>query len=91
LSILVLHGTADSTFRIGLATAVVDRWRAANGCRGNPVEARLSDIASSEISGDCDAGVTVEFVRYEGSGHRWLANPDATDVIWDFFAAQAAR
>jgi polyhydroxybutyrate depolymerase len=89
LPILVLHGTADSTFRIGLATTVVDRWRAADGCRGEPVESQLSDIATSVLNDDCDAGVTVEFVRYEGSGHRWLANPDATDVIWDFFAAQA--
>ena len=88
VSILVLHGTADTTFRIGLAAEVVARWRAADECRGEPVVTQLSDIATSEVSADCGGGATVQFVRYEGSSHRWLANPDATELIWSFFAAQ---
>lgn len=89
--ILVMHGSADSTFRIALAGQVMDRWRAADRCTGDPVVTRLSDIATSELNQDCADGVQVQFVRYEGAGHRWFTNPDATDVMWSFFAAQAPR
>ena len=89
--ILVMHGTADNTFRIGLAGEVVARWRAADGCSGDPVMTQLSDIATAEVNEHCAGGATVEFVRYEGAGHRWFANPDATEVMWGFFAAQPSR
>ena len=91
LPILVMHGTADTTFRIALAGEVVNRWRAADGCQSAPVESLLSDIATSELSDDCGAGVSVDFVRHEGSGHRWFADPDATDVMWSFFAGIGTR
>jgi len=91
LPILVMHGTADSTFRIALAGEVVSRWRAADGCRGEPVVSQLSDIATSELDDDCSGGVSVQFVRYEGSGHRWFANPDATEVLWQFFEGVGKR
>ena len=89
--ILVMHGTADNTFRIALAGKVVTRWRAADGCQGEPVVSQLSDIATSELSDDCAGGVTVQYVRYEGSGHRWFANPDATEVLWRFFEGVGKR
>ena len=89
--ILVMHGTADSTFRIGLAGQVVAQWRTADGCTGAPVVTKLSGIATSEMHDHCADGVSVQYVRYEGAGHRWFANPDATDVMWSFFAAQASR
>jgi polyhydroxybutyrate depolymerase len=91
LPILVMHGTADSTFRIELAERVVDRWRVADGCTGSPTTTQLSAIATAQVNGQCADGVRVEFVRYEGAGHRWFTNPDATDVLWSFFAATAAR
>jgi len=87
--ILVMHGTEDSTFRIGLAGQVVARWRAADRCTGEPVVTRLSDIATSERNDDCADGAAVQFVRYQGAGHRWFADPDATEVMWSFFAAAA--
>ena len=89
--ILVMHGTADNTFRIGLAGQVVSRWRTADGCTDAPVVSELSDIATSELNDHCADGVSVLYVRYEGAGHRWFANPDATDVMWSFFEAQASR
>jgi polyhydroxybutyrate depolymerase len=91
LPILVMHGTADSTFRIALAGEVVSRWRAADGCAGEPVVSQLSDIATSELNNDCAGDATVQFVRYQGSGHRWFSNPDATEVIWRFFAGIGTR
>lgn len=91
LSILVLHGSQDTTFRIGLAVSVVERWRVADGCLGAPAVIRLSDIATAEVNEHCDKGVTVQFVRYEGLSHRWLTLPDATDLMWQFFAAQEPR
>jgi len=89
--ILVMHGTDDSTFRIALASQVVDRWRVADRCSGDPVVTQLSDIATSELNDQCADAVEVQYVRYEGAGHRWFADPDATAVMWDFFAAQAPR
>jgi polyhydroxybutyrate depolymerase len=86
IPILVLHGTADRTFTIDLADDVVRRWRAIDDCTGEPVVTQLSEIATSEVDGSCAPGVTVQYVRYQGSGHRWLADPDATEVMWRFFA-----
>ena len=86
--ILVMHGIADGTFRIGLAGEVVTRWRAADGCTGEPVVTQLSDIATSEVNDDCAGGATVQYVRYAGAGHRWFTNPDATEVLWAFLKAQ---
>ena len=91
LPILVMHGTADNTFRIGLAFDVVSRWRDVDECHGEPVVAQLSDIATSEVSDDCADGVAVQFVRYQGAGHRWFAEPDATDVMWSFFEEVGRR
>jgi polyhydroxybutyrate depolymerase len=89
--ILVMHGTADTTFRIALAGEVVTRWRELDGCNGAPATTQLSDVATSELSEDCAGGSAVQLVRYAGSGHRWLANPDATDVLWSFFSRVGAR
>jgi polyhydroxybutyrate depolymerase len=89
--ILVMHGTADRTFDISLADALVARWRELDGCRGAPVVSTLSDIATSEVNADCTAGTSVQYVRYLGSGHRWLQDPNATDVMWSFFAGIPAR
>jgi polyhydroxybutyrate depolymerase len=89
LPILVMHGTADTTFRIALAGEVVTRWRELDGCSGTAITTQVSDVAISELNEDCADGTAVEFVRYTGSGHRWLANPDATDVLWQFFQAHA--
>jgi poly(3-hydroxybutyrate) depolymerase len=86
-----MHGTEDTTFRIELAGQVVARWRAVDQCTGDPVISQLSDIASSELNEHCADAVTVRYVRYEGAGHRWFADPDATEVMWSFFAAAALR
>ena len=91
LPILVMHGTEDSTFRIALASQVVERWRAADRCSGDAVVTKLSDIATSELNDHCADDVEVQYVRYEGAGHRWFADPDATDVMWSFFSAAAPR
>jgi polyhydroxybutyrate depolymerase len=89
--ILVMHGTADNTFRIALAGEVVTHWRELDGCTDATVTTQLSDTASSEVNADCTEGTTVQFVRYAGSGHRWLANPDATEVLWQFLSAVGSR
>jgi polyhydroxybutyrate depolymerase len=84
VSILVLHGTADGTFPIALAGEVVARWRTLDRCRGAPVATQLSETVTSERNDDCAAGAAVQFVRYAGAGHRWFANPGATDLLWAF-------
>ena len=89
--ILVMHGTSDTTYKISLAREVVNRWRAADQCSGNPAVSRLSDIATAETNDDCAEGVEVKFVQYAGIGHRWFSNPSATDVLWSFFAAAPSR
>jgi len=87
VSVLIMHGTGDGTFPFSNAGELAARWRGLEGCSGAPDETDLSPIAHASTNDSCAAGAAVEFVRYEGAGHRWFANPDATEVAWNFFAA----
>ena len=89
VSILVMHGTGDGTFRIALAGEVVARWRTLDRCSGAPVVAQLSATATSELNDDCAGGSAVRYVRYQGAGHRWFSDPDATDLLWDFIRGRS--
>jgi polyhydroxybutyrate depolymerase len=74
-------------------------WAERNGCTVAPTESRLAaDVVSSTWS-DCDADV--QLITVEGGGHGWPGTSDATfgmattdsidatDLIWEFFAAHA--
>jgi polyhydroxybutyrate depolymerase len=91
VSVLVMHGTEDSTLRIAGAVKVVARWRSINGCEGDPETSRLGERAESQLNAGCRDGTAVQFVRYVGSGHVWFRNPDATELLWEFFEAHPRR
>jgi polyhydroxybutyrate depolymerase len=85
VSVLVLHGTEDVTFRIQRAGEVVARWRTIDACEGEPEAANLGASAESELHAACNEGSAVQFVRYVGSGHVWFRDPPATELLWEFF------
>lgn len=112
-SVLHLHGTADTRVRFGggpgegiagidgpPVTAVVDGWRAVDGC--DPAVTTVAGPVTTARSA-CPDGREVELRTIDGAGHQWPgaaqkrvrqlagADPpstalDATAVIWEFFS-----
>ena len=90
VSVLESHGTADAVVpfnggdvhgRGGVshsisATSMVDQWRAADGCQGDPVAQQLPDVGDGTTvrrfdSTACAASTEVVFYRIENGGHTW--------------------
>ena len=77
-------------------------WAELNGCNPTPAEARVSEHVSTVAYSDCDDEVAVVLYVVEFGGHTWPGSIDvprlgptnheidATALIWEFFAAQAA-
>jgi len=77
-----------------------DRWRAFNGCVGEPVERKVTDgVREAEATG-CAPGAEVRFLMIDDLGHHWpggarllppwIAGPashrvDGASALWDFF------
>lgn len=94
VSVMATHGTVDpivpfnggpmvgrgGSSTILAANAVVDRWRALNGCAGDPTVQTLpgaGDGTSAErVSWACAAGTEVAFMRVDGGGHTWPGAPE---------------
>ncbi|MEX2245784.1 MAG: PHB depolymerase family esterase [Dehalococcoidia bacterium] len=79
-------------------------WAARDGCDPTPADARVSEHVTSVAWSECDGGVAVILYVVEGGGHTWpgaavdvtplgatTREVDATALIWEFFAAQAAQ
>ena len=78
----------------------VSFWVAANGCTSTPVETTSGNVVHSVYS-DCSSGTVVELYTLTGGLHAWPGADgpgwpggdepsqelDATQAIWDFFAA----
>lgn len=97
-----VHGTADTTIAYagGMLTngasypgaeLVVERWRARNGCVGEPSERQLDldlsvpgEETLAEIWSDCDRGMDVQLWRMDGSPHV----PGFSDTFRDELVAQ---
>jgi polyhydroxybutyrate depolymerase len=90
VSVWEAHGTADPLVpykggavrgRGGLshsisATAMVDIWRSADGCQGNPTSQVLSNVGDGTVvhrfdSTDCAASTEVVFYQVDNGGHTW--------------------
>ncbi|SEP30050.1 alpha/beta hydrolase family esterase [Trujillonella endophytica] len=98
-SVLIDGGTGSGA---GTVTApplaeVMASWRSVDACE-SPRTTRSGDVTTE--SADCPEERTVESVVIDGAGHQWpgsaapraAADPpstalDATDYLWDFFAA----
>jgi polyhydroxybutyrate depolymerase len=91
VSVLIMHGSADTTFRIEVANSLAVRWRTVNHCLGEPARMAIGDKAIALTSGDCADDSRVEFVTIEGQGHVWFDAPDATQVAWQFLSSLKTR
>ncbi len=90
VSVLEAHGTADPLVpfkggsvrgRGGLSHSIsvagmVDRWRAVDGCAGDPSAEVLPNVGDGTVvhlfdSSSCVAGTEVIFYRIDNGGHTW--------------------
>jgi polyhydroxybutyrate depolymerase len=94
VAVLEVHGTADPIVPFGggkmvgrggpsdvvAAPAMVQRWRTADGCSGEPVEDTLTGAGDGTVvhrftSASCAAGTAVVFYQVDGGGHTWPDGP----------------
>lgn len=99
VSVLEIHGTADSVVPFGggpmvgrggaseiiSAPAMAERWRQADGCGPFVEQAAYGDVQQAVAAG-CAAGTQVVLTRVNGGGHTWLA--DASQASGQFFASR---
>lgn len=74
-------------------------WASRNGCDQTPKVTFQKGQVTGETWGNCRDGADVILYTIEGGGHSWPGSDmlpqlgittkdiNATDVIWDFFAA----
>jgi polyhydroxybutyrate depolymerase len=93
VAVLEVHGTADpivpfdggsmvgrgGASDIVSAPAMVQRWRTADGCSGEPAEDPLTGGGGTVVhrftSASCAAGTAVVFYQVDGGGHTWPGGP----------------
>ena len=89
VSILFVHGTADSTFRISGARLLADQWRSLDGCELAPSPSPMSNTAIIQTNERCRGGTVVEFVTVKDGSHAWFSEPDTTALAWEFLTEHA--
>ena len=77
----------------------VTEWAAQNSCDATPTTIFQQDEVTGEQWGTCQAGADVVLYTITGKGHSWPGSTmparittqtiNATDIIWDFFAAHS--
>jgi len=91
VSVLIMHGTADSTFRYAAARRLNDQWLALDECPPPSAAQPVGEGASAVTASACDSGTTVEFVTVKNGWHTWFSAPDATALAWQFFIEHGRR
>jgi polyhydroxybutyrate depolymerase len=91
ISVLIIHGTGDGTFRFDRAKAMATDWIERDGCTGAAAEITIGDDATASLSADCRQGTAVEFIAVDNGPHAWFRTPDATGLAWGFFAEHGRR
>jgi polyhydroxybutyrate depolymerase len=91
VSVLIVHGTSDDTFRYSLGQSLAKRWRSVETCTEIPMTSRVGSTATAELFNGCKAGSVVEFVTVAGGTHAWFEDPDATELAWQFFSTHPRR
>jgi polyhydroxybutyrate depolymerase len=97
VSLVAVHGVADTQVSFASARQSVDAWRGDDGCAPGAQAQRTGSVTRT-VWAPCATGTTVELFGVDGGGHEWpgswppLPNHDppspdldATQVIWDFF------
>lgn len=85
VSVFIMHGAGDSTFRLEEAEALAERWRRVSECADQPESISIAPNATARRSEGCAGGAGVEFVRVDDAGHQWFTDPSATELAWQFF------
>jgi polyhydroxybutyrate depolymerase len=91
VSVLIVHGTGDSTFRIGPAEALARAWRDRDGCASAASPRAIGDDATLVSADTCDEGTVVDFVTIANGPHAWFSSPDASELAWQFFVDHPRR
>jgi len=93
--ILIIQNVEDPIAPFPLGPAGFNRFQILHECSGTPVESQPAANATCETAQACTDEATTELCAIGGISHVWpggATNPsgayDATDQIWDFFAAQ---
>jgi polyhydroxybutyrate depolymerase len=85
VSILLVHGTGDSTLRYTGAQQLADTWRDLDRCQPAGTPAPIASGASVTTTTGCAGGTSVAVVTVDRGTHTWFTTPDATMLAWDFF------
>jgi len=100
ISVLHIHGTADTLFPYGgggtacdgpcpSVAQTMERWRKADGCTGEPTTTTEGIVDTTTFS-TCSGGVEVQFVKANGLDDTWLGpGIDDLAVIWAFLTNHA--
>jgi polyhydroxybutyrate depolymerase len=96
VSLMHIHGLEDTIapyagggeFDFRPVEETIDTWIQLNGCSGSPQVETDENVTHTRYS-SCDAGTAVELHTVTAGGHSWPSRYvwDASQVIWDFFAA----
>jgi polyhydroxybutyrate depolymerase len=89
VSMLFVHGTADSTLRISGARQVADQWRSLDGCEPAPGPSPMGAKGTVQTNDRCRGRTVVEFVTVQDGSHAWFTEPDTTALAWDFLTEHA--
>ncbi len=97
ISMVAVHGLADSQVSFASAQQSVAAWRTFDGCPADPQIERTGPV-TRQVWPSCAAGTSVALYAVANSGHEWPGSSpplpghdrpspdlDATQVIWTFF------
>ena len=99
IPILMFNGTEDPLVPYAAAGGSYAAWAELNGCTGEPGNVFANGDSSCVSYGTCAEGANTTFCTVDGGGHTWpggipiprlgftTTDLDATDAMWDFFAA----
>ncbi|MBN2037904.1 MAG: hypothetical protein JW768_14275 [Chitinispirillaceae bacterium] len=95
VSVLHIHGTADSTVRYSGVASTISGWLTRNGCPETPTitkpypETNPNSVVTKEHYGPCNQGTEVVLMTLEGVGHLLPSNTstmiNASEEAWRFF------
>jgi polyhydroxybutyrate depolymerase len=96
VSVIHVHGLADTTNPytgggdLGALPVekIIAAWAQMNGCAGSP-QMNKENLVTHTAYASCNAGTAVEVYTLEKGQHSWPSKYvwDASQIIWDFFAA----
>jgi polyhydroxybutyrate depolymerase len=99
IPLLMFNGTEDPLVPYAAAAGSYQAWAELNGCTGEPEDVFANGDSSCVSYASCADGATTTFCTVDGGGHTWpggipiprlgftTTDLDATDAMWDFFAA----